>query len=101
MADNIYSALRPKHQEIRFMFLGAGQPQDDITASLSITSLRPADDSPTPTYEALSYVWGDPLITCPIKLNGQPHRVAENPRPKCLDISNSSFANEIQVLSTL
>jgi hypothetical protein len=77
MAD-IYSELQPERREIRLMFLDAGQPQDGITASLLVTSLRWAHEYWTPEYEALSYVWGDPLITCPIKLNCQPYQVTEN-----------------------
>jgi hypothetical protein len=68
MAD-IYSELRPERREIRLMFLDPGQQQDDITASLLVTSLRWAYEYWTPEYEALSYFWGDPLITRPIKLN--------------------------------
>jgi Heterokaryon incompatibility protein (HET) len=43
-----------------------------------VTSLRWAPEYWTPEYEALSYVWGDPLITRPIKLNGQPYHATEN-----------------------
>lgn len=78
MADNIYSELRHDRQEIRLIFLEAGEPEDDISASLMVTSLRWAPEYWTPQYEALSYVWGDPLITRPIKLNGQPWQVTEN-----------------------
>jgi hypothetical protein len=60
------------------MFLEAGQPKDEIIASLMVTSLRWAPEYWTPEFEALSYVWGDPLITRPIKLNGQPYQVTEN-----------------------
>jgi len=77
MAD-IYSELQPERREIRLMFLDAGQPQDGITASLLVTSLRWDHEYWTPEYEALSYVWGDPLITRPIKLNCQPYQVTEN-----------------------
>jgi hypothetical protein len=78
MAEIIYSELRPERQEIRLMFLEAGQPKDEIIASLMVTSLRWAPEYWTPEFEALSYVWGDPLITRPIKLNGQPYQVTEN-----------------------
>jgi hypothetical protein len=78
MAETIYSELRPERQEIRLMFLEAGQPKDEIIASLMVTSLRWAPEYWTPEFEALSYVWGDPLITRPIKLNGQPYQVTEN-----------------------
>jgi hypothetical protein len=78
MVNDIYSELRPERQEIRLMFLDAGEPQDDIVASLMVTSLRWAPEYWTPEYEALSYVWGDPLITRPIKLDGQPYHVTEN-----------------------
>jgi hypothetical protein len=43
-----------------------------------VTSLRWAAEYWTPEFEALSYVWGDPLITRQIKLNSQPFRVTEN-----------------------
>ena len=78
MAEIIYSELRPERQEIRLMFLEAGQPKDEIIASLMVTSLRWAPEYWTPEFEALSYVWGDPLVTRPIKLNGQPYQVTEN-----------------------
>jgi hypothetical protein len=78
MAKNIYSELRHERQEIRLVFLNAGQRKDEITASLMVTSLRWAPEYWTPEFEALSYVWGDPLITRPIKLNGQPFQVTEN-----------------------
>ena len=38
MAENIYSELRPERQEIRLMFLESGQPEDEIIASLIVTS---------------------------------------------------------------
>ncbi|KAN0114672.1 HET domain containing protein [Hyaloscypha variabilis] len=73
MTNNIYSELCHERQEIRLVFLNAGQRKDEITAILMVTSLRWA-----PEFEALSYVWGDPLITRPIQLNGQPFQVTEN-----------------------
>jgi hypothetical protein len=78
MADSIYSELRHERQEIRLVFLNAGQRKDEITASLMVTSLRWAPEYRTPEFEALSYVWGDPLITRPIQLNGQAFQVTEN-----------------------
>jgi hypothetical protein len=60
------------------MFLESGQPEDEIIASLIVTSLRWAPECWTPEFEALSYVWGDPLITRLIKLNDQPYQVTEN-----------------------
>jgi hypothetical protein len=78
MAEDIYSELRPERQEIRLMFLEAGEPQEELKASLMVTSLRWAAEYWNPEFEALSYVWGDPLITRPIELNGQPFQVTEN-----------------------
>lgn len=50
--SSIYQPLQ--HNEIRLITLAPGKWRDPIECSLQIVSL---DDNPT--YEALSYVWGD------------------------------------------
>ena len=73
MAKDLYNALHEDAQEIRLMTLARGTPEDEILATLSTTSL-----DKLPEYEALSYVWGDPIKTKPIKLDGQYLEVTEN-----------------------
>src|SRR6266536_2092057 len=68
-----YRPLRPSSREIRLLILEHGEPDDQVQAQLIHASL---DDQPT--YEALSYTWGDPTNTHPILLNGSPFEVTAN-----------------------
>ena len=56
MPSAIYQDLNIEQQEIRLIELLSGRPEDPIIAELSTVSLG---DSASPSYEALSYVWGD------------------------------------------
>ncbi|TAQ90805.1 hypothetical protein B7494_g827 [Chlorociboria aeruginascens] len=61
-----------EHQ-IRLLDLQPGNFDDGIQCTLRIVSL---DD--LPSYEALSYVWGDPAATQTISLDGNPFLVSSN-----------------------
>ncbi|KAJ4351345.1 uncharacterized protein N0V89_006685 [Didymosphaeria variabile] len=68
---HIYRALEPN--ESRLVHLASGEHNDAIVCTLDYFDTR----SP-PTYEALSYVWGDPKITAPIDVNGHTLQVTTN-----------------------
>lgn len=61
----MYAPLEPLRREIRVVELAPGNFNDDIHCTLRTLSL---DDNPT--YEALSYVWGDFNVTDFINLDG-------------------------------
>src|SRR6266487_2108683 len=59
-----YKPLSADLPEIRVLHLLPGKFDDDIKCSLEHVSL----DS-CPEYTALSYVWGDPKVTKPVKFS--------------------------------
>ncbi|KAL2065792.1 hypothetical protein VTL71DRAFT_3462 [Oculimacula yallundae] len=80
MASNLpgeiytYTPLDPTKQEIRLITLHPNASLDaPVTITLSSTSLLT-----NPSYEAISYVWGDPHITAPIALDGFSVEVTTN-----------------------
>ena len=60
-----YHALSPDEEQIRTLILHAGQVGEPIQCSLRIVSLVEE-----PSYDALSYVWGDATVTKPIHVEG-------------------------------
>lgn len=68
-----YSQLDPQKSEIRLVTLLPGRSCDAIRCTLSTASL----DS-EPNFTALSYVWGDPSVTKPITVDGEPFDVTLN-----------------------
>ena len=56
--DAIYSYQSLSSEEIRVLILTPGKPEDELHAKLEILSL---DDFPE--YRAVSYAWGEPLLT--------------------------------------
>ncbi|KAJ4138639.1 hypothetical protein NW768_002489 [Fusarium equiseti] len=72
LSASIYEQLDIAHNEIRLLTLhSATDDSDQIRCSLSHVPLDPADGSAPPVYEALSYVWGEPVFSEPILLNDQ------------------------------
>lgn len=81
-----YTALDNSKRQVRLVhlhpFLETGtekisDTKDDEANVIHCTfSLASLDDNPT--YEALSYVWGDPRVTKPIDLHGHPFPVTSN-----------------------
>lgn len=69
----LYKPLDSNRSEIRLVTLNPGNFADDIRCSLSTVSL---DDGIS--YEALSYVWGDPGSTRQIVIDGLPARVTDS-----------------------
>ncbi|KAF2107803.1 heterokaryon incompatibility protein-domain-containing protein, partial [Lophiotrema nucula] len=71
-----YRPLDRHRQEIRVVVL---QPAADLEAPLvaCLRSVYPKD-SPTPKFEALSYVWGEPIFKHPIQLNGCDKFITKN-----------------------
>lgn len=61
----IYRKLDVEKRQIRLVSILPGSWSDDVACELTIVSL---DDNPS--YEALSYTWGDPSDTVPILLQG-------------------------------
>lgn len=69
----LYTPLITERKETRLVTLCSGNFEDDILCNLSKVSL---DDKPS--YEALSYVWGDRRITRQIFINGLSKRVTKS-----------------------
>lgn len=68
-----YSPFDPKQRQIRLITLEPGAWQDPIYCSINIISF-----DGQPTYDALSYVWGNPKNRKPIQLNDHSFVVTEN-----------------------
>ena len=47
MAEDIYSELRPERQEIRLMFLEAGETKEELKARLPYADLSKFGDDPS------------------------------------------------------
>lgn len=65
---SVYTELDPTRHEIRLLQISAKRsidPKEEIGCKLTVHSL---DDKPS--YTAISYVWGDPQVTLPIRVNG-------------------------------
>jgi hypothetical protein len=69
----MYSLLDAPRKEIRLLHVHPGAWGDDIECHLETVSL---DDNPK--FHAISYVWGDPRITLPITIDGQPLALTQN-----------------------
>ncbi|KAK3692431.1 heterokaryon incompatibility protein-domain-containing protein [Podospora appendiculata] len=63
--------------QIRLIRLYASGSQDPVRCELHHVSL---DKNPRPLFTTLSYTWGDPLVTAPILLDGEPFQVTTNLR---------------------
>ncbi|SRR6266536_3561408 len=63
----------PRQSDFRLLTLNPGKAEDTITCSLYDASLQSMPD-----YEAISYVWGDPLDTCTILCSGQPFAITKS-----------------------
>lgn len=68
-----YSQLDRENRQIRLLTLEPGVWADKICCSIDIVSFNDH-----PTYEALSYVWGNEKDRKDIQLNGRPFDVTEN-----------------------
>ncbi|KAE9368220.1 HET-domain-containing protein [Stipitochalara longipes BDJ] len=75
MPPVIYTAftLDSARNDIRLLELAPGGPEDELTATLSTTSL----DS-SPPYETLSYVWGDMTTPRSIRIQSSPFAITKN-----------------------
>lgn len=60
-----FQPLSSTNPQIRTLTLHPGKPSDPIKCSLHVASL-----AETPSYEALSYTWGDVSVTRPIEVDG-------------------------------
>ncbi|TPX18337.1 uncharacterized protein E0L32_011748 [Thyridium curvatum] len=69
-----YRPLNTARHEIRLLhLLPAKDFNEPLRCELDLTTLQDA-----PPYEALSYTWGQPLITQPIELDSQPFNITVN-----------------------
>ena len=68
-----YPPLLSPNSQIRLLDLQYGDSTALVECSLYVVDLSTA-----PQYDALSYTWGDPNITRPIKVNGEDFQVTEN-----------------------
>lgn len=72
----LYSRLSASTHQIRLLELTPSKNHDeDIFCCLDVVGLQ---SSPTPNYEALSYVWGDPFPKFTITINGYSFKVCHN-----------------------
>ncbi|KAI4909539.1 hypothetical protein J4E90_008236 [Alternaria incomplexa] len=73
-SENVYvhSQLEERHQ-FRLLELHPGSPGDTIKATLVTKDLRDA-----PSYEAMSYVWGDMNDRVDILVNGRNFKITKN-----------------------
>ena len=62
--------------EIRVLDLQPGRWTDEIVCDLRVVSLD--SKSSTPSYEAISYAWGNPQDTVPIKVDGKVLQATKN-----------------------
>ncbi|KAI0968672.1 heterokaryon incompatibility protein-domain-containing protein [Xylaria arbuscula] len=76
----LYQPITGK-KEIRLLTLEPGQHNDEIKCSLVNVKL-----SWRTRYEALSYTWGDPTVTVPIKLSGHDIEVTSNLHSALMDL---------------
>lgn len=60
-----YHALSSEEEQIRALVLYAGKVHEPIRCTLRVLSL-----AEEPSYDALSYVWGDASVTKPIRVEG-------------------------------
>lgn len=60
-----YHPLYSNEEQIRTLILHAGQAGEPVRCSLRVVSLVEE-----PSYDALSYVWGDASVTKPIQVEG-------------------------------
>lgn len=71
-----YTPLR--HGFIRILELYPGQEHDPLRCILRQVSLHPRSANSTSSYEAISYVWGDPTRTSPLICNHRETRITTN-----------------------
>jgi hypothetical protein len=69
----IHTPLSADGNEIRVLYLRPGSWHDEISCDLKVVSL---DENPE--FEALSYVWGDPEDTSPVRLDSCALEVTKN-----------------------
>ena len=71
--DNHYNELDFQEREIRVVVLLPGQWSEPIRCVLTVVRLGKA-----PSYQALSYVWGDPRNQQKVSVNQQPFLITRN-----------------------
>ncbi|PIA94483.1 hypothetical protein CB0940_08553 [Cercospora beticola] len=66
----LYRPLDSTRQEVRLLDIlpFSKRPEDAVACTLRVVALQ---DEPTPRYQTISYVWGDPTPCCSIILNGK------------------------------
>lgn len=77
-SKRIYEPLRVDREEFRLLTLHAPGPDDAILRcelSLAAFSSDLAESEAIPPYECLSYVWGKPIVSVSIYLNGADYQV--------------------------
>jgi hypothetical protein len=74
MKPSTYSPLSYSNREIRLVTIHLSSEK---SAPIECTTITVSLDQ-APSYHALSYCWGDPSITVPIRLNGAEVQVTEN-----------------------
>jgi Heterokaryon incompatibility protein (HET) len=71
--DFLYQPLNIAERQIRLVTLQPGKFHHEIVCNIYMVSL-----DRNPSYEALSYVWGDPRITQSIQVDGMPFDITLN-----------------------
>ncbi|KAH6865642.1 heterokaryon incompatibility protein-domain-containing protein [Alternaria rosae] len=71
----MYCQLDASRKEIRLLHVHPGAWNDDIACHLETVSLND-----NPKFHAISYVWGDPTVTLPIRIDGESLEITRNLR---------------------
>jgi hypothetical protein len=88
-SSKIYRALLPDRKEIRILTLHPGSGNDPISLTLEHISLNDG-----PRYNALSYTWGETLVTRKVLIDGKALPVTDN-----LHIALKHFSSPDKVFS--
>jgi hypothetical protein len=73
MSEYLYTALADPTTHLRLISIQPGEEHEDIACEI-----REFSSFPIPSYQALSYVWGDSADKLPISLNGRRFLVTRN-----------------------
>jgi len=88
-----FAPLDPNRNEIRLLTLSPGQSDEQLRCSLSTMSL-----ATHPVYNALSYVWGDPVYTGNnLTIDGHPFSITPNLHSALRHLRQASGGYDCQV----
>ncbi|KAG8160863.1 hypothetical protein KVR01_009127 [Diaporthe batatas] len=91
---SIYAPLHSDGRKFRLLVL---EPSPDRQAPIRCQLKQSSFDNAIPEYKALSYTWGDPLVTTPISVNDAEIQITVNLEAALRHIRNASDAITIWV----